>query len=519
MPGHQVPQRVAANSTKAPEVFQVSVSPCSAERKETKRAGNLRPIITEYDSKKRGCRTELADLVLNKYKCDKNDVPITVAAGSTTPLVEKPANDEELGYNPFEHRDHPHPTTDCETLIHLLKGSLGSGILAMPLAFYNSGLLFGLIAIFIVGFVCTYCVHILVKCAHILCRRSKVPTLGFSEVAEAAFLTGPPVLQKFSGIAAGCINTFLVIDLIGCCCVYIVFVAKNIKQVVDFYSETEWPIQYYMLIMAPVLILINWVRNLKYLSPFSMLANILISIGLGITFYYIFSDLPSITNSGLPNFSSWGQLPLFFGTAIFALEGIGVVMPLENSMKTPTHFIGCPGVLNIGMAVVVSLYTAVGFFGYLKYGDKTEGSITLNLPTEEVLAQSVKVMIAVAIFFTYSLQFYVPFEIIWKATKHRFGSRKTIAEYVLRTILVICTVGVAAAVPNLGPIISLVGAVCLSTLGLMFPAIIELATYWESPGLGSYYWRLWKNVLIILFGVLGFVTGTWTSIQEIVEEM
>lgn len=55
-------------------------------------------------------------------------------------------------------------------------------------------------------------------------------------------------------------------------------------------------------------------------------------------------------------------------------------MPLENNMKTPTHFIGCPSVLNTGMGIVVSLYVGVGFFGYLKYGDITEGSITLNLP-------------------------------------------------------------------------------------------------------------------------------------------
>jgi solute carrier family 36 (proton-coupled amino acid transporter) len=59
-------------------------------------------------------------------------------------------------------------------------------------------------------------------------------------------------------------------------------------------------------------------------------------------------------------------------------------MPLENNMKTPRHFIGCPGILNIGMGVVVTLYSAVGFFGYLKYGEETQGSITLNLPTDEM---------------------------------------------------------------------------------------------------------------------------------------
>ena len=58
------------------------------------------------------------------------------------------------------------------------------------------------------------------------------------------------------------------------------------------------------------------------------------------------------------------------------------VLPIENSMKKPEHFLGCPGVLNIAMTVVVLLYGTVGFFGYLKYGEATDGSITLNLPLD-----------------------------------------------------------------------------------------------------------------------------------------
>lgn len=53
-------------------------------------------------------------------------------------------------------------------------------------------------------------------------------------------------------------------------------------------------------------------------------------------------------------------------------------------MKNPDHFLGCPGVLNISMSVVVCLYAFVGFCGYLKYGDATDGSVTLNLPVDEL---------------------------------------------------------------------------------------------------------------------------------------
>ncbi|KAK0087635.1 hypothetical protein PV325_000514 [Microctonus aethiopoides] len=449
------------------------------------------------------------------YKCEKNDVPITVANGSTLPLVEKPDDDEEAAlYNPFEHRKLAHPTSDLDTLIHLLKGSLGSGILAMPLAFRNAGLYFGLFATFFIGIVCTYCVHILVKCAHKLCRRTQTPSLGYADVAETAFLVGPQSIQKYARLAKATINLFLVIDLIGCCCVYIVFVGENIEPVIEKYAGNNWDLRVYMALLLPPLLIFSFVKNLKYLAPFSMVANILIAAGMGITFYYIFRDTSEFQS--VPAMSEFNRLPLFFGTAIFALEGVGVVMPLENNMKTPNHFIGCPGVLNIGMFFVVGLYTTVGFFGYLRFGEETEASVTLNLPNEEIPAQCVKLMIAIAMFLTYGLQFYVPMEIIWKNMKQHFGARKSSTEYLTRAAIVIGTVCVAIAVPNLGPFMSLVGAVCLSTLGLMFPSVIELVTVWEEEnGLGRFKWRLWKNIFIICFGLLGFVTGAYESLQNI----
>lgn len=46
--------------------------------------------------------------------------------------------------------------------MHLMKGSMGSGILGMPRAVQNGGLWFSLAVTPVVGFICTYCVHMLV---------------------------------------------------------------------------------------------------------------------------------------------------------------------------------------------------------------------------------------------------------------------------------------------------------------------------------------------------------------------
>lgn len=124
-------------------------------------------------------------------------------------------------------------------------------------------------------------------------------------------------------------------------------------------------------------------------------------------------------------------------------------------------------------------------------------------------------MIALAVFFTYALQFYVPMEIIWKAVKNSCGDKQNIAEYGIRCGLITLTVVLAISIPNLGGFISLVGAVCLSMLGLIFPAVIDLVTFYEEPGLGRFNWRLWKNGFLILFGLVGFLTGSYSSLQEI----
>lgn len=111
-------------------------------------------------------------------------------------------------------------------------------------------------------------------------------------------------------------------------------------------------------------------------------------------------------------------------------------------------------------------------------------------------------------------------EIIWKNVRGNFSeSNKNLGEYAIRITLVVGTVATAIAIPNIGPFISLIGAVCLSTLGLMFPSIIEIITFYERPGYGKFKWRLWKNILLIMFGITGFCTGTYVSLHEIYDEL
>ncbi|KAK9500840.1 hypothetical protein O3M35_002026 [Rhynocoris fuscipes] len=435
---------------------------------------------------------------------------------STVVIDDKAEGDGDIPYDPHAHRQLEHPTTNTETLIHLLKGSLGTGILAMPQAFYNAGLLVGAIGTVIIGIICTYCLHILVKAQYALCKRVRQPVLTYPISMKLALQQGPHCLRMFANASAPIVDTFMISYQLGICCVYIVFVATNVKQVADYYLSPI-DVRLWMLILLLPLIAINMIRNLKLLAPFSQAANIITFIGISIVMYYVFEDLPSPSTRALTgelrNFS------LFFGTTLFALEAVGVIIALENNMLTPRSFGGYCGVLNRGMTVIVILYVFVGFFGYIKYGSESLGSITLNLPQQDGLAQAVNIIFAIAIFITYALQCYVPVDIIWNTyMKEKYGNSKhrLAIEYLMRTGVVILTFLLAVAIPRLGLFISLFGALCLSALGIAFPAIMEMCVLWPDK-LGAFNYILWKDILLIIFGIVGLVVGTSTAIFDIIK--
>lgn len=93
-------------------------------------------------------------------------------------------------------------------------------------------------------------------------------------------------------------------------------------QVADQYWE-PLDIKTHMLILLLPLILINYVRNLKLLAPFSTLANVITFVGLAMILVYMFKDLPSVNEREM--FGTLRNFSLYFGTTLFALEAVGVV--------------------------------------------------------------------------------------------------------------------------------------------------------------------------------------------------
>jgi solute carrier family 36 (proton-coupled amino acid transporter) len=241
-------------------------------------------------------------------------------------------------------------------------------------------------------------------------------------------------------------------------------------------------------------------------------------VGIGITFFYIFQDLPDISERELA-VVSWSKLPLFFGTVIYLFEGIGLVLPLKNSMKNPSNFSRPAGVLNVGVGMQTILFITLGVFGYWQYGEKTKSSLTLNLPTDEWLAQSVLLVLCFGVILGYAIQFFIPMQIMFPSVRKLIkpaDRHPMIGEVSFRAVMVLVTFGVALIVPNLGLLISLIGAICSNSLALLFPVLIEYlcATRDSKPMTGLF---MAKNGFVLLLAVCGFASGGYESVKQIIE--
>ncbi|GAB6033217.1 hypothetical protein CHUAL_012821 [Chamberlinius hualienensis] len=353
--------------------------------------------------------------------------------------------------------------------------------------------------------------HILLKCARHLCKRTNTAFMDFATTTEVAFATGPLHIRKYSRVIRALTNFFLCLTQLGFCCVYLVFVASNIKQVVELNNGPVLDYRIYISFLFIPTVLLNLIRNLKLLVPATVVANVCEIISLGIIFYYVCQDIPH--TSSVPMMAPFSTLPLWFGTVIFAFEGIGLVLPLENTMKTPEALGGLNGVLNTGMVIVTVLYVAVAFYGYLKYGDAVKGSITLNLP-QTILGNIVCLTYALAIFLSYAIQFYVPMQVMWPPLKEKVSPRlQMLAEIGFRVGIISITFALAILIPQLGLFISLVGSFSGSYLCLVLPPILEMVTFYNE---GIPWYCYVKNAMIFIIGLLGFITGTYVSVEQIV---
>ena len=188
----------------------------------------------------------------------------------------------------------PQGITNCEAMALFLQGNIGIGVLMLPCAVKYAGLIGGILGLLFLSLICTYCMGMLVKSSHkALESRKDTPCLDYGDTAEAAFSDAGGFWGRYSSAAKKLLNLFLCANQIGTCAVYALFIVNRMKRIFSHYGGPALAAlnyRYYILMVIPFILMICFIRNLKYLSPFSLLANVIQFIDLGVIFYYYFRD-------------------------------------------------------------------------------------------------------------------------------------------------------------------------------------------------------------------------------------
>lgn len=403
--------------------------------------------------------------------------------------------------------------SQTKTFFLLFKALVGSGILFLPRAFRNGGMLFSTITLLLFGVLTYLCYIILIQSKKILSKSS------YGELGYHTY--GKPL--KYS------IMVSIIISQIGFVATYILFTAENmtsfLHEVLDLrVSSTSMFLIQFLLLIPLVLI-----RDLTKLSFTSFTSSVFIIIGLIIIFYFSGIQLidhglgPDIVNF---NASTWSML---IGVAVTAFEGIGLILPIESSMARPERF---PLVLLVSMIAITGLFVLIGVVGYSAFGENVKSIIILNLPQSSLAVQLILVLYSVAVFLTGPLQLFPAIKIgesvLFNSRLFTSGDQRSTTEEgrlyrtsgkynpqvkwmknLFRTVfLLVVTVLAALNANNIDKFVSFNGSFACIPLVYIYPPMIHLQTYKKNPNQSGLL-KMFDYCLI----VVGIVAVVYTTYQ------
>ncbi|KAJ2039888.1 hypothetical protein H4S04_003600 [Coemansia sp. S16] len=366
----------------------------------------------------------------------------------------------------------------------LVKSFVGTGVLVLPRAFLNGGLIF---STFLMSAIAWYALHCMIMLSDVYLK------LGGSYGDLALKLYGRPL--KY------CVMVSIVLAQLGFCCAYVIFVATNMRDLWNTLTECQhqYPTEMWILVQLLIYIPLAFVRKIKKFASLSLVGNFFILIGLSYLFIY---DLWSIAIHGPAKVVKFNpsKFPLLVGTAAFSYEGISLVIPIVESMERKDKF---NGVLTASLVLCAGLFVVIGALSYLTFGEAVEAVILLNLPNDSVWTLSVQFLYSLAIIMSVPLQLFPAIRIIESGLFTQSGKGNPIVKWqknLFRTLMVgfIAMVAIFGA-DKLDNFIAIVGASSCLPLSFLYPVMLHyrsLADTWRAKA---------KDVVLIAIALFGLV--------------
>jgi proton-coupled amino acid transporter len=340
----------------------------------------------------------------------------------------------------------------------LLKSFVGTGVLFLPKAYKNGGMLFSNLVLLGIAALSYYCFVLLVK------TRMKVEG-SFGDIGGILYGPRMRAIILFS----------IVLSQIGFASAYIVFTSENLQAFILAASDCRtWiDIKFLILMQLIVFLPLSLIRDISKLGATALIADGLILLGLVYLYYYdIFTIVRQGGVSDIVDFNS-KDWTLFIGTAIFTFEGIGLIIPIQESMKKQEKF---PPVLGGVMVIITIVFLSMGALGYAAYGSSTKTVVILNLPQDDKFVNGVQFFYSLAILLSTPLQLFPAIRITENALFTRSGKYNPYIKWqknAYRFFLVMMTAGIAWFGANdLDKFVALVGSFACVPLVYMYPVRI-----------------------------------------------
>lgn len=420
-------------------------------------------------------------------------------------VFSKEASSSSHGLNPTSPEETPLLpklkllSSQPKTFANVFIAVVGAGVLGLPYCFKRTGWVVSLLMLFSVAALTHHCMMLLVRT-----RRRLESVMGFTNIASFGDL-GFIVCGSVGRFA---VDLMLFLSQAGFCVGYLIFIANTLANLFNSPTPTNlhprilglMPKTMYIWGCFPFQLGLNSISTLTHMAPLSIFADIVDVGAMGVVMiedvFIFFKNRPSV--------EAVGSLSMFFyglGVAVYAFEGVGMVLPIESETQEREKF---GKVLALAMASISLMYGGFGALGYFAFGEDTKDIITANLGTG-LVSFLVQLGLCVNLFFTFPLMMNPVYEVV---ERRLYNGRYCLW---LRWLLVLTVILVALLVPNFTDFLSLVGSSVCCGLGFVLPALFHLMVFKEEMGWGG----VSLDVGIVVVGVVLGVSGTWYSLVEI----
>ncbi len=389
----------------------------------------------------------------------------------------------------------------------LLKSFVGTGVLFLPKAYSNGGLIFCTILLIFFAILNYWCFLLLLD------SKKKVKVSSFGDLGNKLYGNYMRLIILFS----------IVLSQIGFSSAYIIFTSENLKSFFDNFDHNlfnhNFTISELIFLQILIFLPLSMIRNIGKLSFTSFLANFMILIGL---IYICYSSLKVLNENGISkkieflfNSKSW---TLFIGTAIFTFEGIGLIIPVQESMAKPENF---KFVLKFTMILITFIFIFVAILCYLTFGSKVETIVLLSLPKDNNLINIIQLLYSMAILLSTPLQLFPAIRIMENGL-FKSSSSNNLSSIIIsgksnlrikwkknffRYFIVLISILIAYYGSNdLDKFVSIIGSFACIPLVYIYPPLLHYKAF-KNDKYGKVI-----DCLGIGFGVIMMVYTTWSSL-------